>query len=74
MASIQGNMLSTMVLGNLNHIGLSTKINCTTAAMYYRMIIDKVFVQSYDSYSYYRDRGSMLEEELYLKRELKFPD
>lgn len=39
MAAMKEYMPSTMVLGNLNHVGLSTKVNCTTAAMYYRLII-----------------------------------
>lgn len=61
-------MPSTMVLGNLNHVGLSTKVNCTTAASYYRMIIEKIFIEDYEKHGYYRDRTSIFEEELYLKQ------
>ena len=73
-ASLLEYMPSTMVLGNLNHIGLSTKVNCTSAALYYRMVVEKVFVGEYEKHSYYRDKGSLFEEELYLRQELHFAD
>ena len=47
LAAVKEYAPSAMIMGNLNHIGLSTKLNCTTAAMYYRLIIEKVFIEEY---------------------------
>lgn len=69
LASAMGHLSSMMVLANQNRMGISTKKNCTTAALYYMEMAKKIFVDDFLKHSFYRDRQNF-EEQLYLKEKI----